>query len=75
MDGELLMDEVDLGTPVLGDGRRLTIGNVHDIDIQGEVDYFRITSGTWAPIPEPSTCSLLVLGALALFPRLRRKRS
>ena len=50
MDDELLMDEVDLGTPVLGDGRRLTIGNVHDIDIQGQVDYFRITSGAWGPV-------------------------
>ena len=71
MDDNLLMDGVDLGTSSEA-ARALTIGNVYDIDCQGQLDYFRITSGAW-DVPEPATLAILGIGAaLAL---LRRRRA
>ena len=57
MDDNLIMDAVDLGSDGMG-GRRLTIGNIADIDLVGQVDYFRITSGAWAPDTGPLTGDL-----------------
>jgi hypothetical protein len=39
-----------------------------------EIDYVRITSGAFAPVPEPGTCVLLTTGLLGLVAYAWRKR-
>jgi len=73
-DDELLAS--GLGDTDTRDGlRRLVFGNFADSILAGDsdVDYFRITSGAYAPVPEPATLSLLLTGGLAVLIRKRRK--
>ena len=74
----LWRDGVNIEDGVIGypdSGSNFTTGSFNSDYPNFEADYYALTAGTWAPIPEPSTCSLLILAALALFPMVRSKRS
>ena len=53
--------------------RRLVFGNFASSVLKGDVDvdYFRLTSGAYAPIPEPATIGLLLSGGLVCLLRRR----
>ena len=73
-DGELLAD--DLGDCYVGPGyNRMLIGDwYYKLGGTVEFDYMRFTEGAFAPVPEPSSLVLILLGLVGLACCRRRKR-
>jgi len=69
VDGQLLSSNLKLGP---GNASNHWWGDFFGRPISSEIDYVRWEVGGFAPIPEPASASLLVIGALALWSRRRR---
>lgn len=72
-------DGVLLGSGLVGGfdfgGAYFRLGNEGSVWAgTAEVDYLRLTSGAWAPVPEPSTLTLLVAGLFGLLAYAWRRR-